>query len=158
MGEQAAAHVKQLLDIGQPAEIGGIADEAELREAAFRADGLSEEADLAFVGGQLAGENTQQGTFPCAVSAQQTHGLAGGHGEAEAVQGGHAAEAAGDVLHFQCGGWNHGELLSEKGWVGLFSKGFWGSAPVGFDAPTPRRGAGGERKAPCLQQYETTLP
>ena len=122
MGEQSAAHVKQFLDIGQPAEIGGIADEAQLGKAAFRADRLSEEADFAFVGGQLAGENTQQGTFARAVPAQQADGLAGSDGEAQAVQGGHAAEAAGDVLHFQCGSGYHGKLLSEKGRVGLFQR------------------------------------
>ena len=34
-----------------------------------------------------------------------------------------------------------------------------GSYPwQGPDAPTPRRGAGGERKAPCLHQWATTLP
>ena len=130
MGEQSAAHVKQFLDIGQPAEIGGIADEAELREAAFRADRLAEELHFAFMSPKLAGENTQQGTFARAVPAQQADGLAGSDGEAQAVQGGHAAEAAGDVLHFQCGGWNHGKLLSEKS-RGAFFKGFLGICPGG---------------------------
>ena len=122
MGEQAAAHVEQFLDIAQFAKVRGIADEAQLGKAAFRPDRLPEKPDFPLIGPKLAGEDAQQGTFTCAVSAQQTHGLAGGDGEGKAVQRGHAAETAGDVLHFQCGSGYHGKLLSEKGRVGLFQR------------------------------------
>jgi len=58
------------------------------------------DVDLAFRGGECAGQHIHQGGFACAVFAQQPDDIPRGNGEIHMVHGAHRPKVHHDALHF----------------------------------------------------------
>src|SRR4029450_2884269 len=111
--EQSGHHPQVLRSRHGLLDGGGLPREADNLTHAPRlgADVDAGNVDLATIGSQQGGDRADEGGLAGAVGAEQGGDLTGVGDEVEAVEGAHLAEALGQAVRFDDGGWGNRSSL-----------------------------------------------